>query len=146
MKNILLLITFFAFSGIVNVNAQCITGNCFEGRGTFRYENGDEYDGLWLGGLPHGQGKYSWKNGDFYRGNWSDGVMEGRGFLQFSNGDKYVGQWKENKMHGRGHYIWRNAGDVMTDSKYEGYWEDGVIKDPEIQVVGEPMQNEIDKK
>lgn len=141
MKKIFILSGLLFFIGLATVDAQCISGNCYEGRGVFRFENGDTYDGLWLGGQPDGQGKYTWKNGDFYRGNWIDGVMEGRGFFQFSNGDKYVGEFHDNKFDGRGHYYWKNPGDVMNNSKYEGYFDSGAIRDNEIQPTGEPMDS-----
>jgi len=139
MKKILGLIAIISFLGLSDLSAQCIYGNCYDGNGTWRFDNGDLYDGLWVKGKPNGQGKYTWKNGDFYRGNWVDGVMEGRGFYEWANGDKYVGQWSDNKMNGRGHYRWQMPGDVMNDATFEGLFEDGKMKKAEVQETGEPM-------
>lgn len=146
MRKIIGFIVFLCVVAANQVSAQCISGNCYEGRGTFRFENGDEYDGLWLNGQPDGQGKYTWKNGDFYRGNWIAGKMDGRGFYKYANGDKYTGEFRDNKMDGRGHFYWDNPGDVMNNAKYEGYWQDGKPMQIEVQPTGEPMDSNQKKR
>lgn len=128
----------FAF-GLSNfVNAQCTTGNCFDGNGSFLFENGDLYNGQWKKGVQLGYGVYEFANGDVYKGSWKDGMMDGRGTYRFANGDKYIGEWKAGKMNGRGHFHWELAGDLMTNAVYEGFFKDGVPKNMEIKAAGVP--------
>lgn len=109
----------------LSVQAQCVEGNCYEGNGTFRFENGDVYKGLWKKGLCDGYGVYDFVNGDVYKGNFKEGKMDGRGTYVYSNGDKYIGTWKEAKMDGRGHFHWNLPGDLMSNAKYEGNFKGG---------------------
>ena len=80
-----------AFGLISFANAQCTTGNCFDGNGTYLFENGDLYNGLWKKGIPNGYGVYEFANGDVYKGAWKGGLMDGRGTYTYANGDKYIG-------------------------------------------------------
>ena len=122
------------------VNAQCTTGNCFDGNGTYLFENGDLYNGLWKKGIPNGYGVYEFANGDVYKGAWKGGLMDGRGTYTYANGDKYIGAWKDGKMNGRGHFHWELIGDLMTNAKYEGFFKDGVPKNMEIKPTGTPAE------
>ncbi len=108
-----------------NILAQCVEGNCFEGVGTFRFENGDSFAGQWRQGLAQGYGTYEFVNGDVYKGSMLSGKMEGRGTYTFANGDKYIGGWKAGKMEGRGHFHWNLPGDLMSNAKYEGNFKAG---------------------
>lgn len=121
-------------------NAQCTTGNCYEGNGSYMFENGDLFNGSWRKGLPNGYGVYEFTNGDVYKGAWKDGLMDGRGTYTYDNGDKYIGGWKEGKMNGRGHFHWELAGDLMTNAKYEGFFKDGVPQNIEIKETGTPAE------
>ena len=134
------LFLFTVFLGLANlVSAQCIEGNCYGSNGTFRFENGDQYKGQWKKGEMSGYGVYEFVNGDVYKGAWEEGLMEGRGTYTYSNGDKYIGTWKEGKMDGRGHFHWDLPGDLMTNAKYEGYFDGGVPKNMEIPEAGTPL-------
>ena len=111
-----LLFSLFLILGMASIaNAQCTTGNCFDGNGSYLFENGD-----------------------LYNGQWKKGEMTGYGVYEFSNGDVYKGAWKEGKMNGRGHFHWDLPGDLMTNAKYEGFFKDGVPKNIEIPVTGDP--------
>ena len=121
-------------------NAQCTTGNCYEGNGTYLFENGDLFNGSWKKGVMEGYGVYEFTNGDVYKGAWKDGQMEGRGTYTYNNGDKYIGGWKEGKMNGRGHFHWELAGDLMNNAKYEGFFKDGVPTNIEIPPAGAPAE------
>ena len=133
---IIAVIAFFA----TTANAQCTTGNCYDGNGTYLFENGDLYNGLWRKGVMLGYGVYEFTNGDVYKGAWKDGQMSGRGTYTYNNGDKYIGAWKDGKMNGRGHFHWELAGDLMTNAKYEGFFTDGVPTNIESSPVGEPAE------
>ena len=86
-----------------------------------------------------GYGVYEFASGDVYKGAWIKGLMEGRGTYTYANGDKYIGTWKEGKMNGRGHFHWDLPGDLMTNAKYEGYFENGVPKNIEVAETGAPL-------
>ena len=126
------------FSSIAS--AQCTTGNCYDGNGTYLFENGDLFNGAWKKGVMEGYGVYEFTNGDTYKGAWKDGQMEGRGTYKYKNGDKYIGDWKAGKMNGRGHFYWELAGDLMTNAKYEGFFKDGAPANIEFAPTGEPAE------
>lgn len=120
-------------------SAQCTTGNCFDGNGSYLFDNGDLYNGQWKKGEMQGYGVYEYATGDVYKGAWKKGLMEGRGTYTYANGDKYIGTWKDGKMNGRGHFHWDLPGDLMTNAKYEGYFKDGVPTNIEIPETGTPL-------
>ena len=43
----------------------------------------------------HGFGTYRFQNGDRYEGNWQEGKRKGQGTKYFANGDKYEGNWED---------------------------------------------------
>ena len=78
---------------------QCISGDCFNGKGTYIYYDGTKYVGEWKDDMRNGQGTYTNYVGDKYVGQWKDNKKNGQGTLTYANGDKYVGQWKDgNKL------------------------------------------------
>ncbi len=95
MKKLLwiLVISLLSFS---NAYAECIAGNCTNGKGTM-----------------------AWPNGDVYIGEWKDGKTHGVGTLTWSYGAKYVGEWKDGKTHGLGKMTWYNG------KFWEGTWKNG---------------------
>ena len=130
-----ILISCFSFA----VSAQCTTGNCYDGNGSYLFENGDLFNGQWKKGEMNGYGVYEYANGDVYKGAWKKGLMDGRGTYTYANGDKYIGAWKDGKMNGRGHFHWDLPGDLMTNAKYEGFFKDGVPKNLEVKETGMPL-------
>lgn len=123
-----------------NAFGQCIEGNCFNGNGTFRYENSDEYAGLWRQGKLEGYGVYTFQSGDVYKGAFVAGKMQGRGTYIYSNGDRYIGMWKDGKMEGRGHFYWNLAGDLMDDAKLEGNFKAGKPDNMVVKDTGVPYE------
>ncbi|MFZ5603260.1 MAG: MORN repeat-containing protein [Pseudomonadota bacterium] len=106
---------------------------------SWRYSNGDVYQGEWRNNRPHGQGRYQrmngddytglfhngrfqgegvckFGNGDTYKGNWENGQPSGQGEMRYQNGNRYVGEWKEGKRHGKGQLFYRSG------SYYKGNW------------------------
>jgi len=120
--------------------AQCTEGNCYDGNGTFLFENGDLYKGLWKKGLSEGYGVYEWSSGDVYKGNFKAGKMDGRGTYVYKNGDKYIGMWKEGKMEGRGHFHWNVPGDLMSKAKFEGEFKAGQPVNFEVTETAVPAE------
>ncbi|MBL7826068.1 MAG: hypothetical protein JNJ57_05515, partial [Saprospiraceae bacterium] len=52
----LILLAFLATSQ-TPLHAQCISGNCQNGTGTYRYSSTSKYTGQFQNGLRHGRGK-----------------------------------------------------------------------------------------
>lgn len=142
----LLFTGFFLVIISIDVDAQCVEGNCFDGNGSFLFENGDDYKGLWKKGYMHGNGTYYFQNGDEYKGSFRNGKMTGRGMYKYSDGSKYIGTWKDGKMHGRGHFYWATAGDLMDTYKYEGTFKEGVPVRIDIIEPGVPAERTDLKK
>lgn len=115
---VLLLHSFFVFTGALHLNAQCTSGDCQNGFGVYLYEGG-RYEGYFAGGLRNGQGTFNWSNGDKYVGEWLNSWRTGYGFYYWANGDQYEGYFKENIISGHGTKYFANG------AKYEGTWLDG---------------------
>jgi hypothetical protein len=71
------------------------------GKGTATGE--DSYTGNFLNGLPEGKGVYKYKNGNMFSGYWKNGLKNGKGeFKSLVNGNATVikGYWKEGDYAG----------------------------------------------
>ncbi len=71
----------------------CITGDCDNGWGIFKFDNGDTYEG-----------------------HWDASAFDGYGIYEWSDGYSYSGQWKNNLRHGY-------AMTIYNSSQSFGYWE-----------------------
>lgn len=75
---------------------KCIAGNCVNGTGTLKYENGNEYVGPFKNGKRHGTGgvlKYS--NGDVFRVKFVNDNFDGYGVYVTSDKISYTGMWTQ---------------------------------------------------
>ncbi|WP_435253713.1 hypothetical protein [Tenacibaculum sp. A30] len=58
-------------------------GNCQNGYGAFKYNQGDVYVGFFKNGLPYKAGAYRWANKNFYVGDWdSNGKINYSGMFK----------------------------------------------------------------
>lgn len=128
---------------IADAYAGCISGDCFNGYGTFVYKDHSKYTGSFLYGRPHGKGTYYqadgsvytgpfengvkhglgkmvFTSGDIYTGHFFNGMVQGRGRMAYSNGDVYLGDWIEGRASGEGKYQFAN-GDVYEGEIVDGY-------------------------
>ena len=125
MKTILSL--FLCFGVATAISAQCVKGNCFKGHGTYEWENGDFYEGMWKNGKPDGNGVFYFENGDNYTGRFSEGLKNGHGKYTWKDGNTYDGNWDEDKMDGRGRYYWAREG-----ATFDGLFKEGQFTNIEI--------------
>ena len=130
MKKIAIMTTLFIVAFVYNSNAQCVKGNCFNGSGTWKYGNGDKYDGQWKDSKMHGYGKYEFENGDRYNGDFHDNKRDGSGVYVWKDKGSYTGMWKLGKREGFGTFKWKK-----NNATYIGYWQDDQIIDMDVNTV-----------
>ena len=99
--------------------ANCINGDCRDGRGAARFDNGDEYVGTWKDGLMHGRGVYTFRTRATYTGEFRRGAMHGQGTMRYPDGGVYVGQWVSNKKSGLGKQV------APSGKTQDGRWVNG---------------------
>ena len=131
---------FFISLYSLQLNAQtCLSGDCYNGVGTYLFSDNAEYTGQWLNGVRTGVGCYDWADGSFYLGNFVSGKLEGYG-IYLGNDEKettLVGLFRDGKFSeakdfgssgcligncydGVGIYLWTN------DDLYVGEWKSGI--------------------
>lgn len=76
----------------------CVSGDCFNGEGSFRWKSGSIYTGNWLDGEMSGFGTYVWSTGKKYIGEWLNGERNGEGVLTQENGKVIKGNWLDGEL------------------------------------------------
>lgn len=109
---------FLAISLPFGLHAQCIKGNCNNGRGKYKFNDKSIYEGQFKDGYMHGKGSLLFSEGR-YIGQFIRNRRDGEGRIKYNSGDSYIGQFKQNLFHGKGKFTYAN-GDV-----YKGHWSDG---------------------
>jgi len=122
----------------------CLSGNCENGQGSYRYPDGSEYSGQFRGAKMHGQGTYTYAGrGEKYSGEWRNGIIDGRGTYYYRSGNRYEGEWRSGRKSGQGTYVYAERGDkyvgdfandqpngqgtyyYSNGDRYEGEWRNG---------------------
>ncbi len=108
-------------------------GECKKGKahGKGKAEGTDSYEGDFKAGLPDGKGTYTWQNGNQFTGLWSKGLKEGKGTMVFklaSGKDSTVeGFWKKDVYAGKREHPWtihfksRLIGEIEVEYKKDGF-------------------------
>jgi len=73
MKKLLLILLCLPMIGF-GQDIGCISGDCGNGFGEYRYPNGDIFEGNWRGGLMHGEGTYTSDDGTMIKSFWENGL------------------------------------------------------------------------
>jgi hypothetical protein len=94
-RGISLCSTFIIFS--CSLSAQCISGDCKNGVGTYIYPSGAKYTGHFKNGEIHGVGVCYYTDGSKYQGEWVYRYPEGRGTKTYSDGTARTGLWRRGK-------------------------------------------------
>ena len=136
---------FLSSFSIQAATSGCVSGDCWEGSGTFIYPSGakyigqfqsgkiagegalyfsskskySKYFGNWKDNYRHGEGRLIFKAGHEYKGNFAFGNQSGQGTMQYANGDEYSGNWSENEPEGYGTYRFK------AGNWYEGNFQKG---------------------
>ena len=99
-------LTVFSLFLTAETLAQCISGNCQTGTGTYRYSATSKYTGQFQNGQRHGQGKMTYPDGNVYEGSFFMGKKQGTEGSMFyaASGDRYIGPWKNDQPNGQGVY------------------------------------------
>lgn len=139
----------------ININAQCINGDCVNGfgekkypdksrfvgnfkngtkkEGTYYYPNGDTYKGTFEKNQREGEATYTYKNGEVFTGSYVDD-KKAYGLFKYLNGDEYTGTFEDNKPDGYGTIVYKNG------KKWEGQWIKGKrVWGSEIQIVADTL-------
>ena len=82
--------------------AECVSGDCIDGFGTFEYPGGNRYEGEFRDNKRYGTGTFYWENGEKYTGGFKDNVMDGEGTYTWPAGSSFEGTWKNDEKHGAG--------------------------------------------
>jgi hypothetical protein len=86
--------------------AQCISGNCKNGKGTFMYPSGAKYVGEFVNGEINGIGVCYYSDGSKYSGEWKNRYPHGRGTKTYSDQTKRTGRWRKGKpVDEQGHIL-----------------------------------------
>ncbi len=80
-------------------NYGCVSGNCYDGYGTYIFSSGAIYVGNFARGTFDKFGYYAdADNANFYIGQWTAGKKNGKGIMFYKNGSKNSGLWEDNKF------------------------------------------------
>ena len=96
MKNVISILLFFLLA--LGLQAQCTSGDCRNGSGTYIYPSGAKYVGQFKNGKISGIGTCYFKNGSVYQGEWENGQPNGQGIKTYKDGRKVSGTWKKGEL------------------------------------------------
>lgn len=91
------LYTFLLVTCFIQLNAQCVSGNCTNGKGTYIQQNGAVYVGEFQNGEIHGYGICDYPDGSQYKGEWAHRYPDGRGTMVYPDGTYRTGLWSKGR-------------------------------------------------
>lgn len=78
-------------------HAQCVSGDCKNGRGIYVYPSGAKYIGDFKDGEIHGIGVCYYTDGSKYQGEWQHRYPHGKGTKIYADGHQHTGLWMKGK-------------------------------------------------
>lgn len=81
----------------VQVQAQCISGDCKNGKGIYLFPSGAKYIGHFKNGECEGIGVCYYTDGSKYQGIWKSRYPEGHGIKTYPDGTVRNGYWKRGR-------------------------------------------------
>jgi hypothetical protein len=84
-----------------NTETGCIVGDCQNGKGTYKWPEGDVYTGQWKNDKFNGQGTYKWPAGHVYTGQWKSNLSNGQGTYKNKHGVTFKGIWVNDELNGK---------------------------------------------
>ena len=94
-KLIVLPVFFLLFT--LSAAGQCLTGDCKNGIGTYKYPSGAKYTGHFNNGEINGVGVCYYTDGSKYQGEWRYRYPDGKGTKTYADGTVRTGLWKKGK-------------------------------------------------
>ena len=73
-----------------------------EGRGTYRWDTGNVYEGEWKAGQMEGRGTFRYADGGVHEGEWKGCEKEGVGISSFTDGNVSVSVYRQGVEAGEG--------------------------------------------
>lgn len=94
------LVTLFLLSIIATsmLRAQCVSGDCENGKGAFILSDGSKYIGQFKNGEISGEGNCYYEDGSIYQGEWLKGYPHGKGIKILPSGTKEEGIWRKGYL------------------------------------------------
>ena len=90
----------------LNIQAQCISGDCKNGKGIYLFPSGAKYIGNFKKGECEGVGVCYYTDGSKYQGMWVARYPEGHGIKTYADGTVRNGYWKKGKpVDENGHVV-----------------------------------------
>lgn len=96
MTRLLLVVMLFIVQN--SIQAQCIEGNCVDGKGKYLYNDQSVYEGSFKNSYANGYGICKYANGNRYEGEWKNHTFEGKGILTLNDGTVRAGIWERGKL------------------------------------------------
>ncbi len=76
----------------------CVSGNCADGFGYYRWTTSDYYMGNFKNYQPHGYGALYYQSGKKYIGQFAGSKFNGEGTIFYPTGESRKGYWKNNEL------------------------------------------------
>lgn len=100
-------------------NGTIVSGDCDSAEGLMTWNDGKAtYEGDWANNLPHGRGNFKDQNNNVYEGEFKYGYFWGKGVLQVAGGYTYNGEFLLSRRHGNGKCDFIKP----KGESYEGQW------------------------
>ncbi len=87
------------------------------GPGT-RSEDGNQFSGLFKGGVLNGEGSYQSNDGESYSGGFRDDSFHGQGRFQNAEGDTWLGRFEDGSLEGKGEFKGADGRHYVGEFRY----------------------------